>query len=841
MLLMEIHSNSQPIPQPQKRKKKWVGKVILLLILLGIIFLVFRFFINPLLERRRFEHDLANFERFMAPTSFDLIEQDFYDGLIDADTYVRQMIYLAFATDRLDPRYESDSSAPIPFFHITEIAEPHQYELSEETLLLLLDIFMPEVNFDQNSNANLINSSRFIPTAKAATATNVADLTRVILSPDGNFLVFYSHQGEDRVSDQNAQRVADKLAEDVISFREQFGLDFGWQPTHVAGQNQSLRAKINLVSSQLGITEAEATQLVDSAMPIYLMNSRGETGNVWAVHINITSDLGWILQQLQRVAFTPEGRTPVFPTIIIFPHVAITDDLAELDFIVTHELVHTYQFSYCRDNDILNDRGSGCPSGLFTQETWANMVGAKFLDTSVPVRTRGIFQENIGDGTIFNRWATRYAVNSDRPLYDSFFRGYAQMGFAQTYIEHVPNGAGVFWQALQLPSNDSSIRFLVEQADSHWTNVMMTLAGRLITNDWGNHAFNSLYLPPARRQLCTNDCRFFESIPNTAIHYFYIDPTDFNPDFRFRIDFSVVGSEENLGLILFGGREREPGLAGRLLGRFVSLESRGYDYTVITSSMGELSFSPSDFSQYDQLIVGVVGTSTFGVGNPEILASRTNYIVEVVNEDLEELLGRIRDFDFENFPIQFDGNCLYMDFQNMGDAARQIAGLIRDINLHAAHAFNYEIGQIEIEGQFDSAGAEQLVRSQLNLITTMVDLLLFSSGRVADEIEEFGHQTDYVAQYTDRVMVCISYIDGDYSNEELHDRLPALLGMGRFRVGPITYQEGEIKIQIVSGVSLSGISNSYALVTNTETGERMLFSMEIQHTQDYWQHIRPRF
>ncbi|MCL2085372.1 hypothetical protein FWH09_00315 [Candidatus Saccharibacteria bacterium] len=758
-----------------KKKKKWIGKIILILLLGGILFLVTKIWVIPYFEQRAFERDQAQHERFMMPTAFDLIKEDFQDGKISADEYVRQLTFATFSVGELDARYVNDSLAPEPTLDIIEIAEEFEGRLSDETIELLADIYFPQISFEDGDGgtAGVLDKTWLTQNVSAAENTIVKNLNKVVLSESRKFIVFYTDAGDDRISDSVAQRTADQLDKNMESMRTQFGLEFGWRGNYI-GEGDSYRHQRRLVARTLGVSESEAENIIDNAMPIYIMNPRGENGSGMAYHTSI-SDLGWFMQQLKKVFSRSPGRVPIYPHIVIRPQ--FMDETMLLDFIVAHELAHNYQLNYCRDNGISS--GPGCPSDLFTSETWANYVAAEITEVTLPRRFLGIFGGDMEEGGFFsNRWATSYTVRSKEYLADARFRGYANFAWAKAYVDNVPNGKDYFLQALRFSTHDEALSFMYDKAGSNWRNVMLDLAEKNVTNEWGNDAYNSFYLPPPRGELCTDSCIVNGSAPKTAIHYYYLNISDFNTNYEFKVSISALSS---MGVVLIGGK--------------------GENYTTITRGFGDLEFDPHDYSDYDELIIGLANTG-FDAGEGPFFP----YWIRVENEDLTELIGEA---ELGGEFLWMDGNCITIDVRGTADMARQLFMISQGVDVRDGSEFG-------------------------DALQNIVDGIGELFGDVAEGFS-------IASRDVRRVRVCVLPIASDVSNDELHRRLPSMLGIRGIRMTLFDSAMDGVQIQVVGGITLNGFGQYYSLITEP-SGERVLFSMDVEYTEHLMrQVVRRRF
>ena len=197
---------------------------------------------------------------------------DYMNNNITTDEYVRYLLYTQYDTSMLDKKYQkllkSDSS-----INIEDLINKYYKELSTETLnyyakkinLNNITFELDKENEEQTDDNKIALSDMFIQTVYAK-SDKVTNLNKVVLSKNGNFVVWYTTTGNSATNYESALKIADGLENTISKYDSLFNSKYNY--------NSNVISKGTTYKNQQKILENSNidTNYLESAMQIYLVN-----------------------------------------------------------------------------------------------------------------------------------------------------------------------------------------------------------------------------------------------------------------------------------------------------------------------------------------------------------------------------------------------------------------------------------------------------------------------------------------------------------------------------------------------------------------------------------------
>lgn len=472
--------NQSPSAEKPQKRKKIIVPIIIISVLLVLAALVTTFFIfrskhtakPPVCEGTIVESQRLN--------SFEKIQMDYSKGEIDVNTYFTQLFYSQYDCKKLDKKYISDTNTFTSSENnkLAEVLLQHRDEIDEEIIkayankinLSDVDIVYREDNINLNSKAVKASNYTVKPLAntdETQTATEPDkslitnhELDKVLLSRNDNFLIWYTETGEDGISQEQAQSIANGLEDTIGRYNELFGLSFDYSPTLEMSLGSDYKDAASVLKAN-NISE----NLLKTAMNVYIFDT-GDN-NVAATHTKLdNNDLTHFI-----ATFIEDGFTA-------YPYIQINrrafSDEERLAQLYNHELFHAYQDIYARSiiNEIVE-----VPENYL--EAMANLASsyAHEYDTT---------------NSFLNEWAGVYFSNPNTPLQeltDGASLGYGAFPYFYIYSQEVEDWVDNLMYA---HLTDSPYDYLQDATDKEELKAVADkVSYYILANDFDNNALHS--------------------------------------------------------------------------------------------------------------------------------------------------------------------------------------------------------------------------------------------------------------------------------------------------------------------------------------------------------------
>ncbi len=533
-------------------------------------------------------------------SSLGQLELDYKNKVITADQYATELLYLTYDQGKVSPEYGYLGLEQVTPTYLFSELEPIMKDLSPETLQNIAEYYSTLYNtkWDFGDLNETSSNSLYNYKVNKVVYTPAADpnyLSEVKLSRNGNFLVYYSKKGKNAITEERAEQISNHLEDVVDRLKKEYGLKYKFEaqdPWKIRALGHS-----NLLEKLLEKNDID-TKYLDTAMPIYVIDLEDTGGvlgyyNPWTLatfqvfaEINMTIPTG-------KEFFDPtlSTQTTTMATTYTFPYFVINSaaDSTGTDLIGSHELFHHYQCYICGDGKYETCAGTKFITEITAQET--------------AVRTAGKNET----GTFLNTWSYRYAKKTDISLEESKHKGnlgYAEFPFAVNYEKIVKNGANKMFQAMKY---ENSIKYLSEQSNGKYKEVMETTAEKFLTLDYDN----KLVLPTnkdgtivyPRNYWFKNEVgnpHFFENktftINHSSMQYVYLNPGDY-PDLNNSV--YLKSSSKDVSVIFFVKRNN----------KYYKVYKQDLDK--------EFVIEPKQWTSYDQIALAIVDSSVEGTNTYE--------------------------------------------------------------------------------------------------------------------------------------------------------------------------------------------------------------------------------
>ena len=659
--------------------EQWkVSKVIMRVLLAGVwktlvlmpIFLIGVIFISGKVSDSIMENVLAEEAGPSDPTA--LIAVDFEAGKLTADEYINDLIYAMYDYESLPGEYQIRVTEPMLEFDLLEEAAAVSDSLSEETKKTVVETtLLGNVEFGTDASGNVASAPGILTeNASALEHGYVTTVNKAKLSSNGNFVVFYTDTGDDKISDKNAEQILAWLEEIIVKYKNVFGFDFDYETitfTHmrVAGSLLMMQA----VLEANGIDK----NAIMTAMPVYIVNPfhSGSDSNVLASYvgyniteiplIDVTVPLSMAVDRVDDLfgdceedescykdhvdgyeQLSTYKTAPTAPFMMVGPATARSLS-AELEVSLAHEMGHHFAVSY--NYDRTGESGSG---NNFISETVANYMANLVLANDKTEELMGHYTNYVEYGTCYEIDITIPSPIASNGCHGKGkIQGYPAFPFLENYEEIVPGGREKILAAID---SDTALAYLKEQAgETKYREVMKSLAQRTLLNNYAQNGLKTTKQPKGEEIPCQDICDKTYEMFRDSTRYFYFTQQEF--------------AER---VIKFSGE----GLDFSLLGK------KGSSWEVIDSKQDEHEFTiPKKREGYYLYAVAI--------SNPQ--GEDAKYKLEISTAEAKELfddeaeadlaaeftpeeLEELKDF------FQLDGNCVTIKMDSMFDLVSQLLG-----------------------------------------------------------------------------------------------------------------------------------------------------------------------
>lgn len=401
---------------------------------------------------------------------------DYMNNNITTDEYVRYLLYTQYDTSMLDKKYQkllkSDSS-----INIEDLINKYYKELSTETLnyyakkinLNNITFELDKENEEQTDDNKIALSDMFIQTVYAK-SDKVTNLNKVVLSKNGNFVVWYTTTGNSATNYESAVKIADGLENTISKYDSLFNSKYNYKSNVISkGTTYKKQQKI-LENSNISLSYLE------SAMQIYLVNYNDSSS---AQYI---SGYGKGKEILNSVFGGDSYGTIAYPYIVVKP--SSFNDFERLEQLYNHEIFHHYQ------RDILCGKNEcSLSSDPYYSDSTANWASALATNKTT-------------SSGFLNEWAQVYRYNSNSLLgryinqYGESKAAYAMFVYLYNYSNIVDNGIPKIIEAMY---KSNFLEYLEDNSTlEERKNIQKEIALKNLTLNYSN---NNLNIPTESRAM----------------------------------------------------------------------------------------------------------------------------------------------------------------------------------------------------------------------------------------------------------------------------------------------------------------------------------------------------
>lgn len=507
------------------------------------------------------------------------IEEDYKSGKLSDDQYILQYAYLLFDSDKVDSKYKSLDYSSYDFTTFIEKYKGMYTKLDDETKKYIFNkLTLDGVKWGVEEDPEIENMSSSNSDYEVRFMTNDSDiavLDHVKLSKNGNFLIYYTTSGRSAITDNEANKIANSLEENVSGYKSKFNLDYKYDI-----QYDWISAGA-LSRCPLGSPKSKACSLlkkngidlkyIDTAMPVYVIDAPSDLGGFYAPYFTgieqIFVEATSLFEDL-NVGLDSAIATYAFPFFVVNSKL---EDFDDFKVIGAHELFHHYQHYVCG-----NGKYGDCKSGSFTVE-----AGANFASVSV---------NNINRiDTAINGHSACFSRRIETSLNNSC-EGYGGYVFLYNYSNIVDNGSKHILESLKY---DNALYYLSDNSSGKYKDVLVDTAIKNLTLDYSNklvvpYEDGNIVYPSAHNTIGYNNTKLSNSLNYSSMHYYYIEPKKYGE--RAQISFS--GSSSDLTLLLF------------------VKEGSSYKHLYTQTLNGEFTILVDDFNNFDEVAFALVNSKT---------------------------------------------------------------------------------------------------------------------------------------------------------------------------------------------------------------------------------------
>ena len=350
-----------------------------------------------------------------------MLYQDFRNGEISTDEYVKYSLYSVYDNNLLSEKY-SDANIGINSTDPDKLVEEYFDELSDETLKYYFDkCMMTDVTFvlgKENAELDSVGSldDLFVMKAYASEGT-ITNLDKIAVSSDKKVFVWYTTDGNSACTEEEAQSIANKMENTIIQYEELFDCEYTFEA--------KVYSKGNNYEKQVEILEkyGYSSQRLEDTLQVYVFDYGAESS----------------LAQHQMI---PEGALEFYYKIcggdevgaVANPHIRINTnamgDMEKLEQLYNHELFHEFQEGTLSNG---GERDFNRENKIIMEST-ANLASAYVTDKTT---VHGYLNINASNAMRLNR---ELLSEKNIEAIGTEATGYAFFVYLYNYAENVPNG-----------------------------------------------------------------------------------------------------------------------------------------------------------------------------------------------------------------------------------------------------------------------------------------------------------------------------------------------------------------------------------------------------------------
>ncbi|MBR6134632.1 hypothetical protein IKQ38_04095 [Candidatus Saccharibacteria bacterium] len=598
-------------------------------------------------------------------TSSDKIIADYEAKKITPQQYFDYRFAAAFDTENLPKEYQTNKPELSPIPELISFAKEHPKDISAESFKKIIEIYnLSNIEFGTAQEAEKAAKAQedakkprlFSQPAYAATR-DVTILSEAIMSPSKKFVLFYTEAGDDKITVDEAKKLAQMLDDIIAGYKNNLGLEYTYyNRVHDKGALKDVQDVLTL--------NGLPKDALDTAMPVYVANPYRKASSTYAFYTEINDasdillDIGAVIAGGDTADFAKiTSSTPTYPFVVLLPK---SDESDGRGAVTAHEIGHHYSSMYCRSKGV-----EGCTNDLFPNETLANYTSVRALQNQP---TNNLINENH-----YNYSYRRSGTSDNISKAVSGFTGYPAFPLFVNYGEIVPNGTT---HILQSALEEKPLDYLYNQAGAeNYKKVMQQTTNRNITGYDRKYSLTNDAAIPISPNPCTEICKVTREMNSSASAYYYMSSAEYK---NIWIEYSDAGSTV---ATLFGknGDTYENLASGDKFSYLMKREDESkyelYILAIASYNIGEekaqysLSYTTKELADLMKVAETETGEPVTDLGDgcvelnmdsllelPNQLMALARYLLETLqrNDESEDYTSAIEQFDLQQKQLRHD-------------------------------------------------------------------------------------------------------------------------------------------------------------------------------------------
>lgn len=362
---LETNIFNEPIPTPSSTpttpttataKKSHKGTIVIVIIV-AIIFIasiIALIFLLPKLfgQNEQIDDNISVAEPAKETLDvYDNLAIDYKSGGIDIAEYFKQLVYLEIDSSKADKGYQTEYDHP-GISHrdeILRIIEENYGKLDKDlveqyVLTLTQKSFVYGTESETTSNANDVILA---DSEEEQRSYKMHYFDRARLSKNKHFIIWYTEEGEDKATQSQIDTIDDTLESTISAYSDTFGEKYRFDP-EITTASPLLANSANKILRANGIPE----NTWKNTMNVYVYDTKSESVlGYWLVGKANTDNI--ILRFIVDAAMKEDYLTR--PYVVL--NKRLLNNTVDFKQVVSHELFHHYQYSYCmtKTNDACPD------------------------------------------------------------------------------------------------------------------------------------------------------------------------------------------------------------------------------------------------------------------------------------------------------------------------------------------------------------------------------------------------------------------------------------------------------------------------------------------------------
>jgi len=425
----EQFMKDHPAPQPSEKKQSHAGKAIVVIIIILIIagIIAIAAYLIPKILHSDDENGTDISARTPAPelySSYEKLSLDYKTGAIDVAEYFKQLVYLELDGEKLDDIYISDEGSTYGSSHADEIVsiiKENNDELDQDlvTRFLRANTHLDYYFGSKSENNVSSNSSIKLAADTSERAFQMHFFTEVKQSKDGHFLIWYTKDGQDKITDAQAETIANTLESAISKYKEIFGIDYELNKTNTTFDPGRITA-----ANRLLVSKELPENAWENSLNVFIYDTgSNDVFAHWTGKVGVDG-LNWIATIHDDIAI--ESAYLVYPYIVVNQSMLSQETSSKQ--VMSHELFHHYQNILCREYD---------SSACYGTTAYANQYN--YRDATANFAANHISEST--DASFLSDWAEWQSAKSENGIYDpnntswNYSAGYAGFVYLTGYTE----------------------------------------------------------------------------------------------------------------------------------------------------------------------------------------------------------------------------------------------------------------------------------------------------------------------------------------------------------------------------------------------------------------------